>query len=151
MWWWRAYTSLGSPKFLLQFHRLCGVWLPNVLMILAKHFYSFNNQTTIQQKYKMTYYRIRKQAIYGFYHILCCNMFVFACPIIAGSQCCLFALIRICPHISVCAPEFNFRYLPSGLKDYMSKYKERWCMQICIKSHFNQIDTFQNIGIYIKV
>jgi hypothetical protein len=49
------------------------------------------------------------------YHIFCCNMFVFACPIIAKSQCWLFA-IRICPHISVFAPEFNFRYLRSGLK-----------------------------------
>jgi hypothetical protein len=40
-------------------------------------------------------------------HIFCCNMFVFACPIIARSQCWLFALIypywpsniRICPRI----------------------------------------------------
>ena len=32
---------------------------------------------------------------------------------------------RICPHISIFAPVFNFRYLCSGLKDYMSKYKER--------------------------
>ena len=65
-------------------------------------------------------------------------MFVFACPIIARSQCWLFALraniricrylpshIRICPHISVFALEFNFRYLRSGLEDYMLKYKER--------------------------
>ena len=57
-------------------------------------------------------------------------MFVFACPIIAKSQCWLFAPylpsnIRICPHISVFAPEINFRYMCSGLKDYMSKYKER--------------------------
>jgi hypothetical protein len=96
------------------------------------------------------------------YHILCCNMFVFACPIIARNQCWLFALrantgqlsvfaltypclpsnIRICPQISVFAPVFNFRYLRSGLKDYMSKYKERWCIKICIKSYFNQINTF---------
>jgi hypothetical protein len=56
------------------------------------------------------------------YHIFCCNMFVFACPIIARSQCWLFALaanICICPQISVFAPEFNFRYLRSGLKDYV--------------------------------
>ena len=54
------------------------------------------------------------------YHIFWCNMFVFACPIIAKSQCWLFqgkyGAIRICPHISVFAPEFNFRYLCSGLK-----------------------------------
>ena len=63
-------------------------------------------------------------------------MFIFACPIIAKSQCWLFALrentgkisvfalkypylpsyIRICPHISVFAPVFNFRYLRSVFK-----------------------------------
>ena len=51
-------------------------------------------------------------------------MFVFACPIIAKSQYWLFAQgkygantnIRVCPHISVFTPEFNFRYLRSGLK-----------------------------------
>ena len=63
-------------------------------------------------------------------------MFVFECPIIAKSQFWLFALrvntgqisvlalkypylpsnIRMCPHISVFAPEFNFLYLRSGLK-----------------------------------
>ena len=53
------------------------------------------------------------------YHIFYCNMLIFACPIIANSQCWLFALT------SVFAPVFNFRYLRSGLKDYMSKYKER--------------------------
>ena len=39
-----------------------------------------------------------------YYHIFCCNMLIFACPIIAKSQCWLFALrsnIRICPQISV--------------------------------------------------
>ena len=38
------------------------------------------------------------------YHIFCCNMFVFACPIIARSQCWLFALaanIGICPRIQL--------------------------------------------------
>ena len=82
--------------------------------------------------------------IISYYHIFCCNMFVFACPIIARSQCWLFALranIRIGPRISVFVPEFNFRYLHSGLKENMSKYKERWC----IKSYFNQ-----NIGIKFK-
>jgi hypothetical protein len=72
-------------------------------------------------------------------------MFVFACPIIAeisvgyfpSGQISVFALrangkysylpsnICICPHMSVFAPEFNFRYLRSGLKGYMLKYKER--------------------------
>jgi len=77
-------------------------------------------------------------------------MFIFACPIIAkisvgylpsGQIKYLYlpSNIRICPHISVFAPVFNFRYLRSGLKDYMSKYKERWCIKICLKSYFNQI------------
>ena len=61
-------------------------------------------------------------------------MFVFACPITARSQSWLFALrairgkypyfpsnIRIGSHISVFAPVFYFRFLRSGLKDYMSK------------------------------
>ena len=56
------------------------------------------------------------------YHIFCCNMFVFACPIIAKSQCWLFVLranianIHICPHIFLFNLEFNFRYLRSDLK-----------------------------------
>ena len=38
------------------------------------------------------------------YHIFYCNMLIFACPIIANSQCWLFALranIRICPRIQL--------------------------------------------------
>jgi hypothetical protein len=76
-------------------------------------------------------------------------MFVFACPIIARSQCWLFSFranIRIGPHPSAFAPEFNFQYLRSGLKENISKYKERWC----IKSYFNQITMIQNIGIKFK-
>ena len=53
-------------------------------------------------------------------------MLIFACPIIANSQCWLFALrANTGANISVFAPVFNLRYLRSGLKDYMSKYKER--------------------------
>jgi hypothetical protein len=48
---------------------------------------------------------------------------LFACPIIAGSQCLVFA------------PEINFRYLRSGLKDDLSKYKEGYFINICIKSN----------------
>jgi len=47
------------------------------------------------------------------YHIFCSNMFVFACP------------IGYLHSRSIFAPEFNFRYLRSGVKDYMSKSKER--------------------------
>ena len=47
-----------------------------------------------------------------FYYIYCCHMFVFVCPIIAGSQCWLFAfrtIMDIYPQISIMAAEFNFR------------------------------------------
>ena len=49
------------------------------------------------------------------YHIFCCNNFVFACPIIARSQCCLFALrvnIRICPQIYVLALKHSYSLPP---------------------------------------
>jgi len=83
-----------------------------------------------------------------YYHILCSNMFVFACPIIAKSQCWLFAHranIHICPQISVFA--LIYPYLPpnstSGICAVVSK-------KISIKSYFNQINTFQYIGIKFK-
>ena len=70
------------------------------------------------------------------YHIFCCNMLIFACPIIAKSQCWLFVLgantgqisvfsinIRICPLISVFA--LIYPYLPpystSGICAVVSK------------------------------
>ena len=127
--------------------------------IQTQRFYR-SQYTLLLPGYIWNKYWLQKQSYQNnmYYHISCCNMFVFACPIIARSQCWLFALrantgqlsvfaltysclpsnIRICPQISVFAPVFNFRYLRSGLKDYMSKYKERWC----IKSYFNQIKTF---------
>ena len=52
-------------------------------------------------------------------------MFGFASTIIAESQCWSFALranINIFPQISIFAPEFNFRYLRSGVKHYMSYF-----------------------------
>jgi hypothetical protein len=60
------------------------------------------------------------------YHIFCCNMFVFACPIIARSQCWLFALranIRICSHISVLALKYPYcpPNLTSGICNLVSK------------------------------
>ena len=61
-----------------------------------------------------------------------------------------FEHIHIRPQISVFDPEFNFRYLRSDLKDYMPKYKEVWGINICIKSYFNQINTFQNTRIGIR-
>jgi hypothetical protein len=82
------------------------------------------------------------------YHIFCCNMFVFACPIIAKSQYgAIFphfpSNIRIFPHISVFS--LIYPYFPpnstSGISAVVSKYKERWCIKICIKSYFNQINS----------
>jgi hypothetical protein len=65
----------------------------------------------------------------------------------------LFALganIRSCPQISVFA--LIYPYLPpnktSDICAVVSKYKERWCIKICIKSYFNQIN--QHIGIKFK-
>ena len=46
-----------------------------------------------------------------YYYIFCCNMFIFACPIIAKSQCWLFALRTNTGQISVFA--LKYRYLPS--------------------------------------
>ena len=46
-----------------------------------------------------------------FYHIFCCNMFVFACPIIAKSQCWLIALRANTGQISMFA--LKYPYLPS--------------------------------------
>jgi hypothetical protein len=54
--------------------------------------------------------------------------------------------IRIGPQISVFAPEFNFWYLRSGLKKNMSKVQGKM-----VKLYFNQINTFQNIGIKFKI
>ena len=62
------------------------------------------------------------------------------------------ANIRICPQISISA--LIYPYLPpnstSGICAVVSTYKERWCMEICIKSYFNQINTFQHIGINLN-
>ena len=80
------------------------------------------------------------------YHIFCCNMFVFACPIIAWSvgyflswQIFVFAL--------------KYPYLPpnltSGICNLVSKKYVKVQGKI-VESYFNQINTFQNIGIKFK-
>ena len=66
--------------------------------------------------------------IISYYHMFCCNMFVFACPIIDRSQCWLFALranIRICPHISVFVPYFTSGICAMVSKIICPKYKEK--------------------------
>jgi hypothetical protein len=72
-------------------------------------------------------------------------MFVFACPIIALSQCWLFAHPqgKYGANISVFAPEFNFRYLRSGLKDDV-KVQEKM-----VHKDMHKI-VFLNIGINFK-
>ena len=96
--------------------------------------------------------------VFNNYHIFCCNMFVFACPIIAKCQCWLFALsgqIRIGKSVFALIYPYLPPYSPSGICAVVSKiicqsYQERWCIKICIKSYFNQINTFQYIGIKFK-
>jgi hypothetical protein len=73
--------------------------------------------------------------IHGHFHI---GLVIIPRPILAIDSVSGQYGIRICTKISVFAPVFNFQYLRRGLKDYMSKYKERWCITICIKSYFNQ-------------
>jgi hypothetical protein len=70
---------------------------------------------------------------------------LFICP--QGKYPYLPSNIRLGPQTSVFHPEFNFRYLRSDLIENMSKYNEGWCIQ----SYFNQINTFQNIGISIQM
>jgi hypothetical protein len=48
------------------------------------------------------------------YHIFCCNMLIFACPIIANSQCWLFAIRANTGKISVFA--LKYPYLPSYIR-----------------------------------
>ena len=108
---------------------------------------------------------ITKQNRYNdFYHIFCCNMFVFACPIIARSQCWLFALRANTGQISVFA--LTYPYLPSNIRicpriqlPVSAQWSQRLYVKvqgkmihkyICIKSYFNQINTFQHIGIKYK-
>jgi hypothetical protein len=56
--------------------------------------------------------QIKKCKIFN--HIFCCNMLVFACPIIAKSQCWLFALRANTGQISVFA--LYYSYLPSYIR-----------------------------------
>ena len=90
----------------------------------------------------------------NFYHIFCCNMFAFACPIIAKSPCWLFRANT--GQISVFV--LIYPYFPpnstSGICAVVSKIicqsTRKWCIMICITSLFNQINTFQHIGIKFK-
>ena len=70
-------------------------------------------------------------------------MFVFTCPVIARSQCWLFALranFDICPQISIFDPRIE---LPVTVQ---------WCkpLHVKVQGNFNQINLFQNIGITFK-
>jgi hypothetical protein len=55
-----------------------------------------------------------KSLIISYYHIFCCNMFIFACPIIAKSQCWLFTLRANTGKISIFA--LKYPYLPSYIR-----------------------------------
>ena len=138
----------------------CIIWLKYDFMHTFMHHLSLYFETTVQMpevelggKYRYGYLRANTDICTvgqnNQYWLLA--VFVFACPILARSQCWLFALrantgkypywpskIRICPQISVFAPEFNFRYLRSGLKDYMS-----YDMKFSISSLVSALDPYQ--------
>ena len=80
-------------------------------------------------------------------------MLIFACPIIANSQCWLFALRAVFA--------LKYLYLPSYIRicpciqlPVSAQWSQRLYVKvqgkICIKSYFNQINTFQHIGINFK-
>ena len=82
-----------------------------------------------------------------YYHIFCCNIFAFACLVIARSQCWLFAL--------------KYSYLPANISTCLriqlsvfAQWSQRLCVKaqgkICIRSYFNQINRVKNIGIKFK-
>ena len=68
------------------------------------------------------------------YHIFCCNMFVFACPIIAKSQCWLFTLGANTGQISVFA--LKYPYLPSYIRIYpliQLPVSAQWSQKLYVK------------------
>jgi hypothetical protein len=80
-----------------------------------------------------------------FYWVKWPNQIFLSCTIIAISQCWLFALranIRISPQTSVFAPEFNFRYLRSGLKENMSSRRR---IHLSWWFHFKLFKLYSNI------
>jgi hypothetical protein len=94
-----------------------------------------------------------------FYAYLNASSFFWACPIIAKSQCWLFALRANTGQISIFA--LKYPYLLSYIRicpliqlpasaQWSQSTKERWCIKICIKSYFNQINTFPHIGIIVN-
>ena len=112
-----------------------------------------NNDLTAQsQNIEKDFPLVKKISIYQieykdnkYYHIFRCNMFVFACLIVVSVE----ILTGMNSNISTFA--LKYPYLTpnstSGICAVVSKmHKER----VCIKSHFNQINTFQNIGIKFK-
>jgi hypothetical protein len=103
----------------LRFIPICWnvlIWLKYDFMHIFMHHLSLYFETTAQ----IPEVEFGGDEIKYSYHIFCCNMFVFACPIIAKSQCWVFAIrgkypywpsnIRICPQISVFA--LIYPYLP---------------------------------------
>ena len=80
-----------------------------------------------------------------YYHIFCCNMFIFECPIIAKSQCWIFALRKI--FVFVLKYPYLIPYSTSGLCAVVSKiiyFAVKVQGTICIRSYFNKINTYWN-------
>jgi hypothetical protein len=75
-----------------------------------------------------------------FYHIFGCNMFVFACPIIAKSQCWLIALRTNTGQISIFA--LKYPYLPSYIRICWANYS--------VSSYLNFIPICWNVLIWLK-
>ena len=70
----------NSVIFPFPFYMFCLKWTSQASPSMWYYSWDIHSHKTNQQHYT------------DIYHIFCCNMFVFACPIIARSQCWLFAL-----------------------------------------------------------
>ena len=75
-----------------------------VLYDLEITFITSKQENLEREKYTANDFSAHNYCVYYFYHFFGCNIFVFECPIIAKSQCWLFALranICICPRIQL--------------------------------------------------
>jgi hypothetical protein len=119
-----------------EFHRNHVIWRTKITKIFTewKWFETTVLQPTISVNtwiYRTNdIYRPRTSSIYiyrskSIYHIFCCNMFVFACPIIAKSQCWLFVLRTNTGQIQISVCALIYPYLPpnstSGICAVVSK------------------------------
>jgi hypothetical protein len=76
------------------------------------------------------------------YHIFCCNMFVFACPIIAKSQCWLFDL-SMCPDMSVFVLEQITKI--NLLREFPLFNLQYFCFESGFKNIPNNVDLYNDV------